>query len=101
VASLRQALLGLFGQRARARTGKPGGKRAPVVTQTGTGSFRVTLPGEASGSYAAPSPPRGEPAPKSDREAPATRPMAPARPIETPPATAAVAEPASRRDREG
>jgi uncharacterized protein (TIGR00159 family) len=39
-ASLRQALLGLFGQRVRKR-GKPGTKRAGSVTQTGTGSFRV------------------------------------------------------------
>ncbi|MGD0675993.1 MAG: diadenylate cyclase CdaA [Polyangiaceae bacterium] len=38
-ASLRQALLGLFGQRARHR-GKAGQKRS-AVTQTGTGSFRV------------------------------------------------------------
>ena len=43
-ASLRQALLGLFGQRARKRAGKPSGKRGTgSVTQTGTGSFRVTL----------------------------------------------------------
>ncbi len=37
-ASLRQALLGLFGQRTRKRA-KPGQKRS--VTQTGTGSFRI------------------------------------------------------------
>src|SRR5579859_2522142 len=37
-ASLRQALLGLFGQRSRKR-GKAGPKRS--VTQTGTGSFRI------------------------------------------------------------
>lgn len=82
-ASLRQALLGLFGQKARKRTGKPAGKRAPTVAQTGTGSFRVSLP-EGTGSHAAP-PPRGEPAPKSERESSVgVRPMAPARPIETP-----------------
>ncbi len=85
-ASLRQALLGLFGQRSRARA-KAGGKRAALVTQTGTGSFRVTVPGEGTGSHAAP-PPRGEPAPKSEREPPpAARPMTPARPIETPRST--------------
>jgi diadenylate cyclase len=90
-ASLRQALLGLFGQRARERGGKAGGKRAGVVTQTGTGSFRVTLPGDGTGSHAAP-PPRGEPAPKSDKDPIITRKMAPAKPIETPtakPATSA------------
>ena len=101
-ASLRQALLGLFGQRTRKRNAKPTGKRgAGVVAQTGTGSFRVTLPPgstpepesrvsrevrEGTGGHVLP-PPRGEPPPKSERE-PAvqlnTRPMAPARPIETP-----------------
>jgi len=81
-ASLRQALLGLFGQKARARSGKPS-KRAPTVMQTGTGSYKVSLP-EGTGSHAAP-PPRGEPAPKSDRESSVgVRPMAPAKPIETP-----------------
>ena len=59
-ASLRQALLGLFGQKARKRTGKPAGKRTGTVTQTGTGSFKVSLP-EGTGSHVAP-PPRGEPA---------------------------------------
>jgi len=98
-ASLRQALLGLFGQRARARTSKAG-KRTAVVTQTGTGSFRVS-PSEASASHAAPPPPRGEPAPKSDREPPPPRPMAPAKPIETPVATPAPASAAGRRDGEG
>jgi uncharacterized protein (TIGR00159 family) len=104
-ASLRQALLGLFGQRARARTaGKGVGKRGTgTVTQTGTGSFRVTLPPtpsgatdgregtregarEGTGSHNVPPPPRGEPPPKSDVEAAPlnTRPMAPAKPIEGP-----------------
>ncbi len=86
-ASLRQALLGLFGQKARARSGKAS-KRAPSVTQTGTGSYKVSLP-EGTGSHAAP-PPRGEPAPKSDRESSVgVRPMAPAKPIETPAPTSA------------
>jgi diadenylate cyclase len=103
-ASLRQALLGLFGQSARKRT-KPAAKRAGTVSQTGTGSYRVTpapgsagegrprvevmrLPGgpEGSGSLTLPPVPRGEVAQKSEREPakPASRPMAPASPIETP-----------------
>ena len=104
-ASLRQALLGLFGQSARKRT-KPAAKRAGTVSQTGTGSYRVTpapgsvgegrprvevmrLPGgpEGSGSVTlAPPVPRGEAAQKSEREPgkSASRPMAPASPIETP-----------------
>jgi uncharacterized protein (TIGR00159 family) len=104
-ASLRQALLGLFGQSARKRT-KPAAKRAGTVSQTGTGSYRVTpapgsvgegrprvevmrLPGgpEGSGSVIlAPPVPRGEAAQKSEREPgkPSSRPMAPASPIETP-----------------
>ncbi|HEY8088840.1 MAG TPA: diadenylate cyclase CdaA [Polyangiaceae bacterium] len=107
-ASLRQALLGLFGQRARKRGAKPGQKRTAAVTQTGTGSFRITVPppssGEAregTGSHAMP-PPRGEPPPKSEKEPPApvhARPMAPAKPIETPkPAEAPDAPPRSRED---
>ena len=43
-ASLRQALLGLFGQRGARKRGKAGAKRAGTVTQTGTGSFRITVP---------------------------------------------------------
>src|SRR5581483_5456317 len=39
-ASLRQALLGLFGQRARAKRGGKGKRGGASVTQTGTGSFR-------------------------------------------------------------
>jgi diadenylate cyclase len=96
-ASLRQALLGLFGQRNRKRAAKPAGKRG-TVAQTGTGSFRVTLPPgsggdavrevrdprEGTGAHALP-PPRGEPPPKS--EAPVqlnTRPMATAKPMVEP-----------------
>src|SRR5258708_15331397 len=68
-ASLRQALLGLFGQRPRKRPGKGAAKRGAAVTQTGTGSFRVTLPSpqastsearEGTGSHSVPPPPRGE-----------------------------------------
>jgi uncharacterized protein (TIGR00159 family) len=110
-ASLRQALLGLFGQRTRKRGGKgPISRRGGgTVVQTGTGSFRVTLPPaigapearESTPSHVMP-PPRGEgnarisraPAAASD-EAPAAaddkdvtpptaRPMTPAKPIETP-----------------
>lgn len=46
--SLRQALLGLFGQRTRKRA-KPGQRRGASITQTGTGSFRI-VPSPASGS---------------------------------------------------
>src|SRR3984957_18241468 len=101
-ASLRQVLLGLFGQRARKRTGKPAGKRTGTVTQTGTGSFKVNV-AEATGSHVAP-PPRGEPAPKSDKEPSlAVRPMAPAKPIETPaPSPAPIPEPGTgSRESEG
>ncbi len=102
-ASLRQALLGLFGQRARKRATKPGKRAAGTVVQTGTGSFRVTLPPgsapvslaaapetvrEGTGSHSMPPPPRGEPPPPKSEKDPAapliTRPMAPAKPIETP-----------------
>jgi hypothetical protein len=139
-ASLRQALLGLFGQRARTKRGK--GKRASGTT-TGTGSYRISLtpvsgtnvpagapeirvsPGqlptpkdgtpstlprrgqdqEATSSAGPPLPRRGQdqdgtsaalpPLPrraqdqgeasdKEQNEPPSTRPMAPAKPIETP-----------------
>jgi diadenylate cyclase len=108
-ASLRQALLGLFGQSGARKRGKTGQKRQGTVTQTGTGSFRVTLPSvvgegrvargpdaptappsplEGSGSIVlAPPVPRGDNVPKSEKEAPPksnARPMAPAKPIETP-----------------
>jgi diadenylate cyclase len=95
-ASLRQALLGLFGQRARKRGAKGPGKRGTgSVVQTGTGSFRVTLPPssapaaestrEGTGTHPLP-PPRGEPAPMSEKDPGLVnaRPMAPAKPIETP-----------------
>jgi uncharacterized protein (TIGR00159 family) len=119
-ASLRQALLGLFGQRARDR----GKKRGAAVTQTATGSFRVGPPGSRAGEIPAsaretvPAPPppptpaataegtgsivlpppsvRAEPPPKSEpKEAPkhVTRPMSPAKPIETPKATPAPESP--------
>jgi diadenylate cyclase len=100
-ASLRQALLGLFGQRTRnKRAGKPAGKRG-TVAQTGTGSFRVTLPPgsgsegprevrdardarEGTGAHALP-PPRGEPPPKSETPVQLnTRPMATAKPMVEP-----------------
>jgi uncharacterized protein (TIGR00159 family) len=105
--SLRQALLGLFGQRGRnKRAGKPGAARAGAVLQTGTGSFRITPPPvtageakrssvappaaparEATGSHVvAPQSARIDGVPKSEgKEASLhTRPMSPAKPIETP-----------------
>jgi hypothetical protein len=104
-ASLRQALLGLFGQSARKRTKVPA-RRVGTVSQTGTGSYRITpapssvgegrprvevarIPGTAEGSGSvilAPPVPRGEAPEKADKEPPkpASRPMAPASPIETP-----------------
>jgi diadenylate cyclase len=129
-ASLRQALLGLFGQRSRKRPVKPAGKRPTgTVTQTGTGSFRITLPPPSAGgegrdppvpiarSHFLPSsdsgmgahvmpPPRGEAAaresvpPKSDKEPPSlvTRPMAPAKPIETPGASQPPEPPSGPRE---
>jgi uncharacterized protein (TIGR00159 family) len=101
-ASLRQALLGLFGQRARTRAGKPASKRGGTVTQTGTGSFRISAVPEGTGSHVAP-PPRGD-GPKSDREPSSVgvRPMAPAKPIETPaPTSASSPAPTPERDPEG
>ncbi len=103
-ASLRQALLGLFGQSARSKRAKTvASRRVGAVAQTGTGSFRVTTtgdgrprveplgPGEGTGSPLPPPPaPETPPAPKVDKEAGSaehkiiTRPMAAATPIETP-----------------
>jgi diadenylate cyclase len=111
-ASLRQALLGLFGQSGARKRGKAGHKRPGTVTQTGTGTFRITVPppsggeprvsrvpeapaaphgpSETTGSNVlAPPVPRGEPMAKGEKEAkpsskPAARPMTPAKPIETP-----------------
>jgi uncharacterized protein (TIGR00159 family) len=112
-ASLRQALLGLFGQSGARKRGKTGAKRAGTVTQTGTGSFRILPPvgageprsgrsaetppaplgpSEVTGSAVlAPPVPRGDSAaPQSDKEPakaaskPHARPMAAAKPIETP-----------------
>jgi uncharacterized protein (TIGR00159 family) len=75
-ASLRQALLGLFGQRTRKRGSKaPASRRgAGTVVQTGTGSFRVTIPPasgtpegrEGTGAQAIP-PPRGEASGRTSR----------------------------------
>jgi diadenylate cyclase len=134
-ASLRQALLGLFGQTAAAGSSVgPAGtrkrpktsKRGGTVTQTGTGSFRVVPPSgapselrssrppeppsmataEGTGSLLLPPPaPRGD-APRSERPEKsepsrhAVRPMAPARPIETPKPVAApdLPPPGSRED---
>jgi len=121
-ASLRQALLGLFGQSARKRSKAPvkrGG--GGTVSQTGTGSYRITpAPGpvadgrprvevtrlsggqDGSGSVTlAPPVPRGEVAAKSEKEAgkAASRPMSPASPIETPkPAPSPDSVPRPRED---
>jgi hypothetical protein len=124
-ASLRQALLGLFGQRPRKR-GKTAPRRPGHVTQTGTGSFRiVTGPpssGEARSLREAPAPTSapaaaaettgsvmlGPPSPRASDLAPPlekeaskhnARPMSPAKPIETPkPGTPAQAPPRPRED---
>ena len=101
-ASLKQALLGLFGQRARATKkgegGKaPAGKRSSMVTST-TGSFRATSPGGAptasperiaTGSFQLrPSqigtPPTEDSVPLRISDVGATRPMPPASGVETP-----------------
>jgi diadenylate cyclase len=98
-ASLKQALLGLFGQRARAKkkatAGAPSGGKRPSLT---TGSFRVTLPGGApissqdravTGSFnLRPSqvgvPPDEDSVPIRVTDAGATRPMPPGGAVETP-----------------
>jgi len=108
-ASLRQALLGLFGQRVRKR-GKSTFKRGSTVTQMTTASFRVAPPsasrtddgpgapeslrsapeGSASveglreGSLPPSSGPRGDGSPRPEASKVVTRPMAAAKPIETP-----------------
>ena len=92
-ASLRQALLGLFGQSARSKRAKPTpSRRSVTVSQTGTGSFRVSLPpGEpkpAEGQEVAPTPSGRPGSPDSvsgtGEHKIVTRPMAAASPIETP-----------------
>ncbi len=122
-ASLRQALLGLFGQSGVRKRGKTGPRRAPgTVTQTGTGTFRITVPPPSAGegrsgravetppaplgpsevtgsAVLAPPVPRGEGPAKSEKEPakasakPHARPMAPAKPIETPKPIAATGNP--------
>jgi hypothetical protein len=98
-ASLRQALLGLFGQRARAKK-KPGVPRSKSG-QAQTGSYRITLP-------VVPVPDDSVPPPSAAATSQATgslvvtplqpptkqlttQPMQPATPIETPAASAASA----------
>ena len=87
-ASLKQALLGLFGQRARAK--KKGGKRNSLTT---TGSFRVTIPpaaGAPSGTVPIKTPvlPPEDSVPGTRVTDPgASRPMPPAVAITTPVAT--------------
>jgi uncharacterized protein (TIGR00159 family) len=93
--SLRQALLGLFGQRARKRQSKTGQRRPG-----GTGSVRLSMPqpesSSSSASHVLPPVPRGEASPASERDPDpgeaagkdagplVARPMAQAKPIETP-----------------
>ncbi len=117
-ASLRQALLGLFGQRVRKR-GKAPLKRAGTVTQMTTGSFKVAPApprgDEGTGGTSAatvrdavesvresslpPSAPRGEGAHRPEPTKIVTRPMAAAKPIETPkPAPVPSPPPTSRRE---
>jgi diadenylate cyclase len=106
-ASLRQALLGLFGQRVRKR-GKATFKRGSTVTQMTTGSFRVapaasrtedaagvpestrsgsegtaSVEGVREGSLP-PSSGRGDGSPRPEASKVVPRPMAAAKPIETP-----------------
>jgi diadenylate cyclase len=122
-ASLRQALLGLFGQTGTRKRGKATGKRTGTVTQTGTGTFRIAPPAgaeprsgratepppaplgpsEVTGSAVlAPPVPRGDASVKSEKEPakaaakPNARPMAPAKPIETPKPVSAPGNPTTR-----
>lgn len=98
-ASLKQALLGLFGQRARAKKKAPAG-RGDRKSMTTTGSFRVSIPppapaidggarrsGEGSGAFAAidikrasilPEPEDSVPAQRVTMNPAETRPMQPA-----------------------
>jgi diadenylate cyclase len=90
--SLKQALLGLFGQRARAKK-KGAGKRSSIPT-TQTGSFRISIPpgpplgtGNTGSFTVRPSlvPPPADSMPGARTTDPVqTHPMQPAAPIETP-----------------
>jgi diadenylate cyclase len=64
-ASLRQALLGLFGQSGARKRGKTGRQRTGTVTQTGTGSFRISPP---AGAEPRSRPPEAPPAPLGPSE---------------------------------
>ncbi|MBV9949675.1 MAG: TIGR00159 family protein [Myxococcales bacterium] len=123
--SLRQALLGLFGRRTRNKRPGKGSTKRGMVTQTGTGSYRITSPPGSIGepprrpSEAPPPPSASEPvASQAGGAAPAgarressppakveppvpsthTRPMVPAKPIETPKPTQASDAPPRPRD---
>jgi uncharacterized protein (TIGR00159 family) len=111
-ASLKQALLGLFGQRARAKkkgaAAGPGSKRSPLTT---TGPFRVTLPSGApattgnTGSFVlrpsqippGPVPPPEDSVPMRLNDAGVPRPM----PVETPIPMPASIPPPAPTPREG
>jgi uncharacterized protein (TIGR00159 family) len=107
--SLRQALLGLFGQRGRGRTKGPQ-RRTGTVMQTSTGSFRISQTGSpdssrsrsgdlAPGSSRSPESATASSRLKDDADRaeadgakdapPRARPMTSAKPIETPQASAA------------
>jgi diadenylate cyclase len=110
--SLRQALLGLFGQASRTkRGGKTGPKRSAVsmVVQTGTGSFRITSVPQSTGGSAvegrrpseAPPPPmvaKLEVDGRTVNDAMHSRPMVPAKPIETPQPAPATSSPTRPRE---
>ncbi len=95
-ASLRQALLGLFGKTRvtkKPKRGAPGSQRVSVVpASSGTGSYRVTIapPGSEQARPIVVAPPPEPSVPLIDPKPP--RPMSPAKKIDTPPASAAPTE---------
>lgn len=101
-ASLRQALLGLFGQRG-AKKKKPvlAGKKGAG----GTGSYRITVPPPErnTGSVILAPPPSAPPVPPPEESVPRLtrppKPMSPAKPIETPRPTPAPEPPPSGEDK--
>ncbi len=103
-ASLRQALLGLFGQRTRKKKAPPPSKKSG---QMQTGSYRIPLPPGAVPTSITPEPkPSHEKAEKAEKEAapttmrtpmPGPRPMQPAPAIDTP-KQPSVPPPSNRKD---
>jgi hypothetical protein len=114
-ASLRQALLGLFGQRSRAKKKNAPAPRKPAATAQ-TGSYRITLPlpeGQAARDSSIPPPstatgsvlvtpmqPRVDPAAPLKTQPMQPAPMPAATPIETPKASAAIEPPTPPGDPE-